>query len=86
VCYPGREGRFTDPLAEYMEDLSGPLAAAFGCLPGLPTAFFGHSMGASVAYETALRLERDHGVARPPPSWTRSTRPRCGKRSRMWPG
>jgi pyochelin biosynthetic protein PchC len=62
VCYPGRESRIKDPLAEYMEDLARPLADACQRLPGLPMAFFGHSMGASVAYETALRLERDHGI------------------------
>jgi pyochelin biosynthetic protein PchC len=62
VCYPGREDRICDPLAECMEDLAGPLAAACAQLPAAPMAFFGHSMGASVAYETALRLERDHGI------------------------
>ena len=62
VCYPGREDRISDPLAERMEDLAGPLAAACARLPAAPMAFFGHSMGASVAYETALRLERDHGI------------------------
>jgi pyochelin biosynthesis protein PchC len=62
VCYPGHEGRIKEPLAEHMEDLAGPLAEACGRLPDVPMAFFGHSMGASVAYETALRLERDHGI------------------------
>jgi pyochelin biosynthesis protein PchC len=62
VCYPGHEGRIKDPLAEYMEDLAGPLAEACERLLDVPMAFFGHSMGASVAYETALRLERDHGI------------------------
>jgi surfactin synthase thioesterase subunit len=57
VCYPGREDRISDPLAERMEDLAGPLAAACAQLPAAPMAFFGHSMGASVAYETALRLD-----------------------------
>lgn len=62
VCYPGREDRICDPLPERMEDLAVPLAAACACLPDLPTVFFGHSMGASVAYETALRLERGYGT------------------------
>jgi pyochelin biosynthetic protein PchC len=62
VCYPGREDRICDPLPERMEDLAGPLAAACSYLTELPTVFFGHSMGASVAYETALRLERGYGT------------------------
>lgn len=62
VCYPGHEGRIKDLLAEYMEDLARPLAQACERLPDVPMAFFGHSMGAAVAYETALRLERDHGI------------------------
>jgi pyochelin biosynthesis protein PchC len=62
VCYPGHEGRIQDPLAEHMKDLAGPLAEACERLPAVPTAFFGHSMGAMVAYETALRLERAHGI------------------------
>lgn len=62
VCYPGREDRINDPLPERMEDLTVPLAMACACLPDVPTVFFGHSMGASVAYETAVRLERDYGM------------------------
>lgn len=62
ACYPGREDRIGDPPAEFMADLAAPLAAASASLPGLPTVFFGHSMGASVAYETALGLERDYGI------------------------
>jgi pyochelin biosynthetic protein PchC len=62
VCYPGREDRICDPLPERMEDLAAPLAAACASLPDLPTVFFGHSMGASVAYETALRLECGYGI------------------------
>jgi pyochelin biosynthetic protein PchC len=62
VCYPGREDRIRDPLPERMEDLAAPLAAACASLPDLPTVFFGHSMGASVAYETALQLEDGYGI------------------------
>ena len=62
VCYPGREDRICDPLPECMEELAAPLAAACASLADLPTVFFGHSMGASIAYETALRLEGGYGI------------------------
>jgi pyochelin biosynthesis protein PchC len=59
VQYPGRQDRFADPCAETMAELADPLAAAVaGGLVG-PVAFFGHSMGAVVAYEVARRLDRD---------------------------
>ncbi|MCH0567183.1 hypothetical protein I3F60_26145 [Streptomyces sp. MUM 136J] len=48
-----------------MAELSVPLAAACAHLSGahqVPLAFFGHSMGASVAHEVALRLtSQTHG-------------------------
>ncbi|WP_225447167.1 thioesterase II family protein [Streptacidiphilus sp. PB12-B1b] len=56
VRYPGREDRIAEPCADRMAELAGPVAEALAALPGLPTGFFGHSMGASVAYETAHRL------------------------------
>jgi pyochelin biosynthesis protein PchC len=52
ACYPGREDRINEPLPEHIDDLAVPLAMACACLPDLPTVFFGHSMGASVACET----------------------------------
>jgi pyochelin biosynthetic protein PchC len=63
ACYPGREDRIADPLPRRMADLAGPLATACARLPELPMVCFGHSMAASVAYETALGLERDYGVS-----------------------
>ncbi|MFH7598156.1 thioesterase domain-containing protein [Streptomyces racemochromogenes] len=56
VRYPGREDRIADAPVTSMAALADPVAAALGELPEVPTAFFGHSMGASVAYEVALRL------------------------------
>ncbi|WKX69509.1 thioesterase II family protein [Streptomyces sp. XD-27] len=61
VRYPGREDRILDEPASGMAELADSVAAALGGLPALPTAFFGHSMGASVAYEVALRM-RTSGV------------------------
>lgn len=56
VRYPGREDRILEEPVTTMAALAGPLADALAALPALPTVYFGHSMGASVAYETALRL------------------------------
>ncbi|MFI6107155.1 thioesterase II family protein [Streptomyces sp. NPDC051310] len=58
VQYPGRENRFREPLIPTMEPLVSAVADELLALPPLPTVFFGHSMGAAVAYETLLRLER----------------------------
>ena len=62
VRCPGRQERLTEPFVEDMATLADAVTAAL--LPRLdrPLALFGHSMGASVAYETALRLEHRHGV------------------------
>ncbi|MEV0445261.1 alpha/beta fold hydrolase [Streptomyces spectabilis] len=62
VRYPGREDRLMDPFAESMEELADDVVSAVRPLLDRPVAFFGHSMGASVAYEVAARL---HATARP---------------------
>ncbi|MGZ3118383.1 thioesterase II family protein [Streptomyces sp. H62] len=41
-----------------MDPLASAVADELRDLPPLPTVFFGHSMGAAVAYETLLRLEQ----------------------------
>ncbi|MER5748146.1 thioesterase II family protein [Streptomyces sp. NPDC002225] len=58
VQYPGRENRMRDPLATTMGELVPALVDELLALPPLPTVFFGHSMGAAVAHETLLRIER----------------------------
>jgi medium-chain acyl-[acyl-carrier-protein] hydrolase len=58
---PGRETRFNEGLVRSMDDYVD------GLLPDLlpvledPFAFFGHSMGALVAFHVARRLRRDGG-------------------------
>jgi pyochelin biosynthetic protein PchC len=56
VRYPGREDRFQEPLVGSAAALADSIAEACGSLIGAPLAFFGHSMGATVAFETARRL------------------------------
>lgn len=58
VRYPGREDRLIEPPVDAMERLVEPIAQACSHLLGRPLGFFGHSMGASVAYEVALRLQQ----------------------------
>lgn len=59
--YPARESRFLDAPAETMDELVADLSQASRDLFDVPVAFFGHSMGASVAYELATRLWEEHG-------------------------
>ena len=57
VQYPGRADRLKDPLIRDIDRLSLLIAGAIAPLLDRPVAFFGHSMGASVAYETARVLQ-----------------------------
>lgn len=63
VQYPGHLGRHTEPLVHGMDEMVDGLAKAMRPLEDRPLALFGHSMGGTVAYELALRLEQDgkHG-------------------------
>ena len=58
VLYPGRSQRFAEPAISSVDALAD--AVVIGILPllqdGTPFAFFGHSMGATVAYEITRRL------------------------------
>ncbi|MGV9668419.1 thioesterase II family protein [Nocardia niigatensis] len=58
VQYPGRQERRTETVVDDIGQLADHIAAEL--LPWLyrPTSFFGHSMGAILAFEVALRLER----------------------------
>lgn len=56
VQYPGRQDRFHDPLLTDFTTLVDGIVAELPRLQG-PTAYFGHSMGATVAFEAARRMD-----------------------------
>ncbi|MGS0894518.1 thioesterase II family protein [Burkholderia stagnalis] len=55
--YPGREDRFGEPCAQSIDALAGPAVDALRPYAHTPLVLFGHSLGAALAYEVALRLE-----------------------------
>jgi pyochelin biosynthetic protein PchC len=61
VQYPGRGDRFVEPLVDDVVAMAGHAAAELLRRPTSDHVLFGHSLGAVVAYETALAL-RDMGV------------------------
>lgn len=62
ACYPGRQDRFGEPYAETLEELASQAVDALAPYLDVPLAFFGHSMGAAVAYEAARQLDARHSV------------------------
>ena len=64
IQMPGREERLNEKLIKDMPQLVDALAQEISVFSKKPYAFFGHSMGAIVAYETARRLNA-MGVSKP---------------------
>ncbi|CAL9400264.1 alpha/beta fold hydrolase [Streptomyces sp. Tu 3180] len=79
--YPGRQERIAEPCLESMEEMADAVTAAVLPLLDKPLALFGHSMGASLAYEVAVRLERRHGFC-PSLLLVSAQRPPHGQRPR----
>jgi medium-chain acyl-[acyl-carrier-protein] hydrolase len=62
IQLPGREQRFAEPFITNMTVLVPAVAAALEGQLEIGFAMFGHSMGASVAFEVIQELRRRHGV------------------------
>lgn len=60
IKLPGRGARFSEPQAESLDELAETLAQAIADSSEGPEhfAFFGHSMGALLAFETARALQK----------------------------
>jgi len=58
VCYPGRERRIVEPLAQTWTDLMDDVLASVRSIAHRPYVLCGHSLGAWVAFEVAVAAER----------------------------
>ncbi|MEV8378893.1 alpha/beta fold hydrolase [Kribbella sp. NPDC056861] len=56
--YPGRGDRFAEPAVEDVRRMAAHVSAELLALEPASMVLFGHSLGALVAYETALALQR----------------------------
>ncbi|MFC0212043.1 thioesterase II family protein [Paenibacillus chartarius] len=63
VQLPGRESRALEAPIESLNTVVQTIAREITPLLQLPFAFFGHSMGALIAFETARRLRYTHHVS-----------------------
>ncbi|MGW1379743.1 thioesterase II family protein [Streptomyces sp. NPDC002446] len=57
--YPGRQERYGEPAIDNLAELADRAHEALAPLTGRPLALFGHSMGATLAFEVARRMERE---------------------------
>lgn len=57
IQYPGRQDRRTEPCIEDIGELADRVVDVLPAWHDRPLAFFGHSMGATLAFEVARRLE-----------------------------
>ncbi|RSM87892.1 thioesterase [Kibdelosporangium aridum] len=59
VQYPGRQDRRREPSMSSIAELADAVAAQLLPWAEKPLAIFGHSMGATLGFEVALRLEQE---------------------------
>lgn len=57
IQYPGRQDRRHEPCVDDLRTLASLIADELRALPPKPTVYFGHSMGAALAFETAWLLD-----------------------------
>lgn len=62
VQYPGRQDRRHEPGVDNIDELADAVRAELGPWLDRPLVLFGHSMGATLAFEVARRLEREGTV------------------------
>ncbi|GAA3291311.1 hypothetical protein GCM10020295_07820 [Streptomyces cinereospinus] len=97
VQYPGRQERRRETPFENAELLADAVAEQLADVTGRPLALFGHSLGATVAFEVARRLEAagitrgrcSSRAGRHPRATARSgctwaTTSNCSRRSSRW--
>ena len=61
IQLPGREDRLDEGLIRNFRDLMNALIQVIPGFIDVPTAFFGHSLGAIIGYELARRLYKENG-------------------------
>jgi surfactin synthase thioesterase subunit len=71
VQYPGRQDRRSERFVETVSEMADKLMVSLRPWLDRPVTLFGHSMGASVGYELALRLEE---AGKPPTALFASAR------------
>lgn len=57
IQYPGRQDRRLEPLVDDVHELADQVVAELRPWADRPLTLFGHSLGATVAFEVAVRLE-----------------------------
>ncbi|MGW1290842.1 thioesterase II family protein, partial [Streptomyces sp. NPDC002586] len=62
VQYPGRQDRRNEPCPDSIQELADRVTSVLLPWTDRPLLLFGHSMGATLGFEVARRLEHDHGI------------------------